>query len=296
MSISRRDFLKYCLSSAALLGLDSTALGTLAKALAAGGPNVIWLSGASCSGCTVSLANRIMPAGPVTDIADLLVNHISLAYHTTLMGAAGDQAVSNLKNAAAGSYVLAVEGGIPGAYGGHACVLWTEGGREVTALEAVKTLAARATAVLGIGTCACFGGIPGAQPNPTGILSVKAAIGKSVIHIPGCPTHPDWVVWTIAQLLAGKAPVLDAFGRPAELFKTKIHGICPRKGTTEVKTFGAVGCLKSLGCKGPKTMADCPTRRWNNAANWCIGANSVCLGCTESGFPDAFSPLVAVKT
>jgi len=296
MSISRRDFMKYCLSSAALLGLDSTGLGTLAKALAAGGPNVIWLSGASCSGCTVSLANRIAPADPVTDIADLLVNHINLAYHTTLMGAAGDLAVSNLKTAAAGSYILAVEGGIPGAFGGHACMLWTEDGKEVTALEAVKTLAARATAVLGIGTCASFGGIPGGRPNPTGILSVKAATGKSVISIPGCPTHPDWVVWTIAQLLAGRTPALDSYGRPTALFSRKVHDACPRKEMDEAKTFGTMGCLEELGCKGQETRADCPTRRWNNATNWCVGAGSNCLGCTESGFPDRFSPLVRLKS
>ena len=41
---------------------------------------------------------------------------------------------------------------------------------------------------------------------------------------------------------------------------------------------------------GKVTRADCPSRKWNGGVNWCIGAGAICLGCTESGFPDRFSP------
>jgi hydrogenase small subunit len=294
MIISRRQFLTYCTASAALLGFDMSGLRSLAKALAAGNaPTVIWLSGAACTGCTVSLANRIAAVDPVTDVADLLINHINLAFHTTLMGAAGDQAVASLKAATAGPFVLAVEGGIPTAFGGNTCILYDEAGTPVTALSAVRTLAARSIANLAIGTCASFGGIPAAKPNPTGVQSLQMATGKKTINIPGCPSHPDWIVWTIAQLLTGNVPTLDAVGRPATLFKGEnknVHERCPREEMEEVHTFGVVGCLKELGCKGPKTQADCPVRKWNNATNWCVGANSICLGCTEKGFPDAMSP------
>jgi hydrogenase small subunit len=294
MIISRRQFLQYCTASAALLGLDAAGLKTLSSALAAtNAPTVIWLSGTACTGCTVSLANRIAAVDPVTDVGDLLVGHINLAFHTTLMGAAGDQAVAILKTAAAGKYILVVEGGIPTAFGGNTCILYQEGGKEVTALSAVTSLASRSLANLAVGTCASYGGMAAALPNPTGVKSFKAATGKAVINIPGCPTHPDWVIGTIAQLLAGKMPALDGYGRPASLFRGEalnIHENCPRKEMDEVNTFGKAGCLKELGCKGPKTQGDCPTRKWNNKTNWCVGANSVCLGCTESGFPDKFSP------
>ena len=50
------------------------------------------------------------------------------------------------------------------------------------------------------------------------------------------------------------------------------------------------GVLKELGCKGPKTKADCYSRYWNSGTNWCIGANAIRIGCTEKGFPDSFSP------
>lgn len=294
MIISRRQFITYCTASAALLGLDASGLKTLSEALAApNAPTVIWLSGTACTGCTVSLANRIAAADPVTDVADLLIDHINLAFHTTLMGAAGDDAVASLKTAAAGKFILVLEGGIPTAFGGNTCILYQDGGKSVTALSAITSLASRSLANLAVGTCAAFGGMAAALPNPTGVKGFQAATGKSVINIPGCPTHPDWVVGTIAQLLSGKVPALDASGRPAAFFQGEalnIHKKCPRKGMKEVDTFGQIGCLKELGCKGPKTQGDCPSRQWNNKTNWCVGANSVCLGCTESGFPDKFSP------
>ncbi len=294
MQIGRRAFLKYCIGAAAALGLDLSVIGALEKAFAAGdGPPIIWLNGANCTGCTVSLANLVGTQSPV-DVADLLVNTVNLAFHPNLMGAAGDLAVQTLREAVSGDYVLAIDGGIPTAFDGHTCMLWRENGKEVTAMEAVAELAPNALAVLCVGTCSSFGGIPAGDPNPTGIQSVKALTGINTINIPGCPAHPDWIVWTVAQLLSGAAPSLDEDGRPVELFggdKPRVHDRCPRKGEEEADTFGTDGlCLKELGCKGPKTRADCPTRNWNNGTNWCIGANAICIGCTENGFPDSFLP------
>lgn len=296
MRVSRRNFLKYCAGSAAALGLDLSLLAKLETAIADGGgavPPVIWLNGANCTGCTISLSNLIGNGEP-TDVADLLINHIDLAFHPNLMGAAGELAVQTLEKAASGEFILAMDGGIPTAFDGHTCILWTDNnGNEVTAKDAVLNLAPRAIARLSIGTCSSFGGIPSGNPNPTGIMSMAAMTGLPTINIPGCPTHPDWIVWTVVQLLAGVMPELDGDGRPAALFKGEecnVHKRCPRKGE-EAKTFGVEGrCLKELGCKGPRTQADCPTRQWNNGTNWCIGANSVCLGCTERDFPDRFSP------
>jgi hydrogenase small subunit len=298
MRIHRRQFLKYCVGSAAALGLPMTVLGKLEVALAANTstlPKVIWLNAANCTGCTISLSNLFSDSGP-TDIADLLFNTIDLVFHPTLMSAAGDLAVQQLKNTAEGSYILAVEGGIPTAFGGHTCMLWSEGGRDVTAMEAVQMLAPNAAAILSIGTCASHGGIPAASPDPTGILSVGELTGLDTVNIPGCPTHPDWIVWTVAHLLAGEMPQLDSRRRPTELYGTEIHKNCPRKGQGEAKTFGiADKCLKELGCKGPQTKSDCPSRKWNNGSNWCIGAGAICIGCTERDFPDKFSPFYKLE-
>ncbi len=302
MRIHRRQFLKYCMGSAAALGLPLTVIGKLENAFADDTvelPKVIWLNGANCTGCTVSLANRFSD-GAVKDVADLLLNYIDLVFHPNLMGAAGDLAVQQLETAAKGSYILAVDGGIPTAFGGHTCLLWTDDkGHEVTAVEAVNKLAPNAAAILSIGTCASHGGMPAGDPNPTGIVSVSELIGKPTINLPGCPIHPDWIVWTVANLLAGVIPKLDDDGRPSELYHgaaESIHKICPRKGRPKATVFGQDNtCLKDLGCRGPQTSADCPSRQWNNGTNWCIGANAICLGCTESGFPDKFSPFYKME-
>ena len=298
MRIHRRQFLKYCVGSAAALGLPMTVIGKLEQAMAAGEstlPKVIWLNGANCTGCTVSLANLFSESGP-TDVVDLLTTTIDLAFHPNLMGAAGDMAVQQLKDTAEGSYILAVDGGIPTAFNGHTCLLWTDQGKEVTAMEAVQMLAPNAAAVLSIGTCASYGGMPSGNPNPTGIVSVSELTGLNTVNIPGCPTHPDWIVWTIAHLLSGEMPQLDERSRPSALFGTEVHKTCPRKEQDEAKTFGVEHkCLKALGCRGPETKSDCPSRKWNSGTNWCIGAGAICIGCTESDFPDKFSPFYKVE-
>ncbi|UFS71886.1 hydrogenase small subunit [Geomonas sp. RF6] len=291
MKISRRDFMKYCTASAAALGLHS-ALGPLSQALAAtSGPPVIWLKAAGCSGCTVSLSNRISSSAPV-DVADLLINTIDLVYHPTLMGAAGELAVQQLRNAEAGSFILVVEGGIPTLYNGKTCVVWTQNGVETTALAAVKELGAKAKKVVCVGTCASYGGVCGAAPNPTLINGVKAATGLSTVNIPGCPSHPDWIVQTLAQLLAGTTITLDTNGRPTSIYGSTVHSKCPRRDKAWATSLSQTGlCMGNLGCKGRNTRSDCPTRKWNNGVNWCVNSDSLCQGCTEPGFPDKFAPL-----
>ncbi len=301
MKVTRRDFMKYCTASAAALGLTS-ALGPLAKALASSsGPPIIWIKGASCSGCSVSLANRISGSAPV-DLADLLVNTIDLVYHPVLMSAAGDLAVQSLLNASAGSFILAVEGSIPTQYNGRTCTVYTQNGVDVTALSLVQSLAPKAAKVISVGTCASFGGVPGGAPNPTAIKSVSAATGVSTINIAGCPPHPDWIVWTIAQLLAGNSISLDSNKRPTAIYGSTVHSQCPRRVHGEVwaDSLADTGkCMGNIGCKGRETYANCPTIKWNNGQNWCVGqlsangngADSLCQGCTNSTFPDKFAPL-----
>ena len=67
MFITRRKFLQYCVSAAAVLGLSQTDLLKLEKALtdcsSYGAPHVIWYEGQSCTGCPTSLLNRINQTG-----------------------------------------------------------------------------------------------------------------------------------------------------------------------------------------------------------------------------------------
>ncbi len=283
MGISRRDFLKYCGITAAALGLSSTDLLRMEELLAnPAGPTVLWLQGSSCTGCSISLLNRVSSAAPST-AADLLINTINLAYHPNLMAVAGqDAALAAEAVYDQGGYVLAVEGGVPTAFGGRACWAWTYNGVDVTFQDAVTQLASRAAAVLSVGTCAAYGGIPAAGPNPTQVKSVSAVTGKNTINIAGCPPHPDWIVYPVSQLVLGKSIPVDQFGRPTALYGQTVHSQCPRHNDPE-------RCLAPKGCRGPGANANCPTNLWNGGTNWCVNANAPCYACTEPTFPGTTS-------
>lgn len=329
MKITRRDFLKYCTASAAALGLSASGLQRLEAALASdGAPTIIWLHGSGCQGDSVSFLNLFANLDPVGDVTTgaILLDYVNLAYHTVVMASAGETAVTMAMQAKRqGGYVLVCEGGVPTAFDGRACNILTSNGEEKTYQRMVLELAAGVgrsgpAAVICVGTCASYGGIPrsvypasalpASEPSgPTGVLSVKEALAAGevavplLVNIPGCPSHPDWVAWAVVQLILGNPIELDADDRPTALYGNKavsseilnIHENCPRNvnlgpPNERATTFGQDGkCLEDLGCRGPMTFSDCPARRWNNGedgpANWCIDANAPCIGCVEPDFP-----------
>ncbi|MFC1870047.1 hydrogenase small subunit [Chloroflexota bacterium] len=267
---------------------------------------VIWLAGSACTGCSISLLNSGSPK-----IENILIDeivpgvHINLRYHETLMAGAGEQVIKVLDEAVAekkGSYILAVDGAIPTADGGVYGAIGERNGKPVTMEQRFTELAGSALAILAVGTCASFGGIPAAAPNPSGALPVKKVlemkgISKPVVNIPGCPPHPDWFVGTVAGIILNglpKAADLDDNLRPLAFYGKLIHENCPRRAYFDegkfAKKFGDEGCLYELGCKGPITYADCPLRRWNRGTNWVIGAGAPCNGCTQPEFPDGVAP------
>jgi hydrogenase small subunit len=284
MHISRRDFLKTVAASAMLMGLDQLHLFKLAQALArtgAGKTPVIWLTGSGCTGDSVSLLNAVNPT-----VDQVLINTINVGYQPTLMAAAGDLAVTSAKSMAqAGGYILVVEGGIPTGFGGDYCFVWSEAGNRVTMASAVTSLAAQAQYIVAVGTCAAYGGIPGAYA-PTATKGVGAFLGRSVVNLPGCPAHPDWIIGTLAQVIGGTVPALDSYGRPNMYYSKTVHNQCPRREFDDASQLGQPNrCMEEIGCRGPHTYADCPTRMWNNGQSWCIGVNSPCIACTEPTFP-----------
>lgn len=283
MRISRRDFLRYVAASAAALGLTQVQFDRLSGVLAdSSSPPVLWLGGSGCSGCSVSFLNAVNPT-----IDEVLLNTISLKFHSTLMTAAGEVAVAAAQATAdAGGYILVVEGAIPTGANGRYCCVWKENDVPMTMADAVASLVANARHIVAVGTCAAFGGIP-AVYGTTEAKGVSTFLGRPVINLPGCPAHPDWIVGSLVQLLTGSSLALDNYGRPTAYYKTQvIHQRCPRRRSPEATQFGQDGlCMERLGCKGPQSHADCDTRLWNNGHNWCIGVNGLCIGCTEPDFP-----------
>ncbi len=298
-SLSRRSFLKGLTGTAAGIGLSQMVNPKLVSALNKGLEKhpVLWIQGQGCTGCSVSLLNSVEPS-----IKAVLLDIISLEYHPTVMAAEGETALEHLYRVAEtykGKFSLAVEGAIPLAANGKYCICGEIDHKEITMLDLTKELGAMAGSVLAIGTCAAYGGIPGAAGNLTqasGVSQVfkKFGIKTPVVNIPGCPPHPDWIVGSIVHLLTKGIPELDENGRPLIFFGENIHENCPYLEYFDEdiysKTFtDKKGCRMEIGCKGPDTYADCFQRKWNSGMNWCI-ENAVCIGCVEPGFPDASSP------
>lgn len=351
MRITRRDFLKYCSIAAGALGLTAVDLLKMQKALALpGGLKVIWLNGQACTGCTVSLANSsyyatIQALTLGNPIGSNPSDTLDIAFIETLSGVTGDQIGPAVEAAAAGPFALCIEGAMPTGDPKY-CEIgedWWAGSGTVTIANAVKHYAALANcaAVIPVGTCACYGGIPGGFPNPTaakGFLQLikddlstatYRAIRNKTINVPGCPPNPNWIVGTIAFLLANNLqqfPSTDALKRPRTYFGERICNNCDRFDNAADNFVGVTGfggggmtvvapndigspahnvpngwCLKKAGCKGSRTKSDCSLRKWHSPAalqagvNWCVGAGAPCQGCTQDKFPDGMSPFHYIR-
>ena len=202
-----------------------------------------------------------------------------------------------------GKFILVVEGAIPTKNKGIYGYIGNKEGKPITMLEWTDLLGRNSMATLSVGTCAAYGGLPAAEPNPSGCKGVSDVfqtlnINTPVINIPGCPCHPDWFIGTVAKILLFGMPQsneLDEYGRLKLFFKHSVHNRCINRNFLDdgifAEKFGDEGCLLELGCKGPFTNADCPIRLWNGGVNWCISVNAPCIGCTEKGFPDEHSPI-----
>lgn len=320
--VSRRSFIKLCssLMIAAPFGLAITDKLTpeavardLGKVIR---PPVIWLHFQDCTGCTETL---LRPSHP--DLGDLILNVISLEYHETLMAGSGKQAEAALNEAIGrytNKYICVVEGSIPTRDNG---VYMKLAGRP--AMEVLADVGAKAAAIIAIGSCAAWGGIPSADPAPTGAVGVVDLMpNKPIVNLPGCPPNPYTLLGVVLQYAdSGTLPELDDERRPKFAYDRDIHEHCPRRPHFDagrfVKQFGDQGhregwCLYEMGCKGPDTHAGCSTRHFNEIPDvWPIGIGAPCIGCTEKSIafrmpmfqvvqihtratpPDAYAPIIA---
>ncbi len=292
--VSRRAFLKYCTALTATMGLSYSCVGKVAeqieKAAASPRPPVVWLHFGECTGCSEAFLRT-------PDVGAIILETICVEYHETIMAASGHQAEENLHNAVkkySGKFVCVVEGAIAtkynGAYGKVA---------DRTFLEIAKEIVPQAAATLCMGTCACYGGVAAAEPNPGGYKGVGDALGISPINLPGCPTNPLNLLGTVLKYLNKEAIELDDLGRPMFAYGESVHDNCPRLSHYEegnfVEEFGSkeaeMGyCLAQLGCRGPETYNNCPTAKFNEGTSFPIQAGHPCIGCSEPDFWDTMTP------
>ena len=285
--VSRRDFLKFCGLMAGVLAMPQSVQAQIAAALQTKKRTpVIWLELSDCAGCSESFLRASRPSA-----AEIVLDVLSVDYHETIMAAAGKQA-EEAKQATieAGGYLLVVEGAIPTGDSAYYCCI---GGR--TAEDLLMEAAAGAVAVVAVGNCATFGGLPRAAPNPTNAVGVFDLVkDKPVLNLSGCPYNVVNLTATVVHFLTfGKLPDTDALGRPLFAYGHLIHDNCERRGQFDagqfVQAWGDEGhragwCLYKMGCKGPIASHNCPAVRWNEGTNWPVGSGHGCIACSEPNF------------
>lgn len=307
--VSRRDFMKLCGILAGAMGvgklppleasnlpselntMGESTINRVARALETKSRiPVIWLEFQDCAGCSEALTRSQSPT-----LIDLVLNTISIEYHETLTAAAGFQTEENKKAIMEqynGQYVLVVEGSIPTGENGAYCTI---GGR--SAIDLLEEAAAGAAAIISTGNCAAFGGLPKANPNPTGAKGAWEIItDKPVVNIPGCPAIPEVFTGTLAHfVIFGSLPALDSLNRPLTFYAKTIHDRCLRRPFYEAGKFansfddeGAKQgwCLYKLGCKGPTTYNACASIKWDGGLSFPVQSGHPCLGCSEPNFWD----------
>jgi hydrogenase small subunit len=294
--VSRRDFLGFCGVMGSTLALPGRVGAQIAEAvMSVEKPPLIWLEFQDCAGNSESLLRASRPT-----VADIVLDVLSVDYHETIMAAAGKQAEELLNKVTTekkGTYLAVVEGSVPTKDGGIYCTI---GGR--SALDIAREVCGNAAATIAIGTCAAFGGLPAASPNPTGALGVADAVPglKALINLPACPANVENLTALIVHYLTFKSwPALDRYNRPLFAYGKAIHDACERRAHFDagqyVEMWGDEGhrigyCLYKLGCKGPVTYQNCPNVRWNEGTNWPIGCGHPCIGCAEADFWDKMTP------
>ncbi len=279
---------------------------------------VMWLTtGLGCDGDSLAMTSATNPSledllcGFLPGMPPVVIHNPVLAYEN------GDDFMRAWWAAATGTldpFVLVLEGAVPNEDingEGHWAGLGSDplSGQPILTTTWIDRLAPRAAAVLALGTCAAYGGIPAMRNNPTGAMGLRdylgwkwtSQLGLPIVNLPGCPAQPDNITELLLCLVLhiagmGPAPDLDDQGRPRRLFDRTVHEACNRSGMAEQGQFarahGDERCLVKLGCNGPVVKCNVPLRGWSGGLGGCPNVGGICIGCTMPGFPDRYMPLM----
>jgi hydrogenase small subunit len=288
--------------------------------------HAFWFAGMSCDGCTVAVTGATSPSvehllmGAHPGVPRVVLHHPVVnmeagphylrAQELAVQGLLDAPYVIILEGSATDETLALPTGGYWSAQGEEP---WGPDGelRSVSASEWIARLAPGAAASIAIGTCATWGGIPAAEGNPTGAMSLmdflgkdyRSAFGLPVVNVPGCAPIGDNFTETVAAILYflqgfGPLPEFDELGRPAWLFSETVHRHCVRGAYYEegayAHEFGDKECLVEIGCWGPVVNCNITSRGTIKHVGGCMNAGGACIGCTMPGFPDKFTPFYKV--
>ncbi|MGF1767433.1 NADH:ubiquinone oxidoreductase [Enterovibrio makurazakiensis] len=262
---------------------------------------LLWFQTGSCGGDTMALLSADRPS-----FSDLLTEYsIELLWQPSLsiqnVHSLNDL-IEDIINGTQRLDILCIEGSIITAPNGTGMF---DTFQRKAKKEWVSLLADKARYVVAMGTCAAFGGVHAAPPNPSDCMGLqmdkespggllppewRSGAGFPVINVAGCPVHPNTMTKTLAMIASGMILQLDELNRPKEFFSTLVHQGCTRNEyheyDVEESEFGTNGCMFfNLGCKGPYTQATCNTDLWNGRSSK-TRAGVPCFGCTSPAFPE----------
>ncbi len=286
--ITYREILSFSHKMIGLLGMSMEEFDSLLNALKNKPKmSVLWFHGLECTCCSEALMRSSTPL--FSDIISIL----SLEYDDLISTSCGENLLKHKKKIMdeyKNNYILAVEGSATYFEDGVCCMV---GGKPFN--EELKEAAKYAKVIIAWGSCASWGCVQAAKPNPTTSVSIdKVITDKPIIKIPGCPPIPEVMAMIIVyMLLKGGIPPLDDKLRPKVFYSTTVHDGCYRKSYFNLNKFaesfddeGAKKgwCLYKLGCKGPSTKNACSTIGWYNGLSFPVKAGHGCIGCSEESF------------
>jgi len=270
--------------------------------------NLLWLQGASCGGDTISFLNSEQPSS----LAAFEMLDLNVLWHPFLSIEQGTDTLDILTDILSGKTkldILIVEGAVPNGPDNTGKFFMFH---ERPFREWLKELGEKADMIMAVGTCAAFGGVVTAHDNINEVsglqflndqkgglfdISFRTASGLPIVNVPGCPSHPDWIVETMTAMLKGWLTLedLDDFHRPSVFFNKLAHHGCPKNEFYEFKAsatkYSQQGCLfEFLGCKGTQCESDCNERLWLGRTGSCTRGGFPCIACTSPSFPDKQTP------
>ena len=286
--------------------------------------HAFWIAGGSCDGCSIAAVGATSPS-----VEDLLRGVLPgmpkvVLHHPVLAVTAGEEFIKPFRLAAKGEldapFVVICEGSImderiAAKTGGYWSGLGADDDEDgnpqpIPSSSWVSRMSEHAAAIVAVGTCATWGGVPAAAGNPTdaeGVMDFlgkdyRSALGLPVVNLPGCAPQGDNITETIAAVLLflhgiGPLPEFDELGRPSWLFGETVHRGCTRAGFYEegkfAEEYGDKECLVEVGCWGPVVQCNINKRGAINGQGGCMNIGAPCIGCTMPGFPDSFAPFYA---
>ena|SRR6266850_1901366 len=257
--------------------------------------HVIWLGGAGCDGCTMAALGAAEPS-----LEDLLLARVPHSPSVTLIHPAfalesGDAYRAQLEagiRGELGPFVLVLEGSVLNetlAGEGSFSRMGTAGDQPITIARWVDRLAPRAEAVVAIGSCATWGGVPAAAGSTTGAMGLEDHLGRDfvarsglpIVNVPGCAPSGDAfleVLMSVFLHIRRLAPLeLDDQRRPRWLYHDSAHPVPPRAAYLPAHVYEIH--RPTVGCP-------VPDRGWMKGIGGCARVGGACIGCTDRDFTD----------